>query len=117
MVNEVRLLGRFTRDNILKYTQNKTAMLYNTVAVDKGYGDKKRSYFIPVKMMGKLAENIEKLTEKGTLVYLAGELEMYKKDDKDVMIVMANEVKKIPGQAKKAGGDFHPAEDEEDLPF
>ncbi len=47
-MNTVNLIGRLVRDNELKYTKSGKAVATNTLALDDGWGDNKKSYFIPI---------------------------------------------------------------------
>lgn len=120
MINSVVLSGRWTKDNQLRYSTSQVASLFNVLANDRGYGDKKKTNFIGVKMIGKLAESISNITEKGTLLEIVGELETYAdREGKTQMVVFAREVIKLPGQKKAEDSEqlYKPTEEDDDLPF
>lgn len=97
-MNSVSLIGNLAKDPELRYTtgQNQTAVGRFTVAVEDGYGDKKRVAWIPVLTFGKVAENCEKYLHKGSKVGISGKLQTgsYEKDGKKVYTweVLANSV-------------------------
>ena len=49
-------IGRLVRDPNVKYTQGGKAVARFTLAIDDGWGEKKKTYFIPVTCWEKLAE-------------------------------------------------------------
>ena len=49
-------IGRLTRDPEVRYTQSGKAVCRFTLAIDDGWGEKKKTYFIPVTCWEKLAE-------------------------------------------------------------
>lgn len=83
-MNTCTIIGRSTKEVELKYTtgEKQIAIGNMTVAVDAGYGDKKRTNFIPVRMFGKTAEYAQKYLAKGKRVGVSGEftVDQYEKD-------------------------------------
>ena len=82
-MNSVVLIGRLTRDPAVRYTSDtQTAVCTFSVAIDYGYGDKKRTDFPSVVVFGKQAENCERFLKKGRLVGIQGRLQTgaYEKD-------------------------------------
>lgn len=65
-MNTVNLIGRLVRDNELKYTKSGKAVATNTLALDDGWGDNKKSYFIPIVVWEKQAESLANYTNKGS---------------------------------------------------
>ena len=75
-MNRFELTGaRLTRDPEVKYTPTQTAICNLTVAIDTGYGEKKRTDFPRVTVFGKDAENLEKYSAKGLRVNVSGRIE------------------------------------------
>ena len=78
-------IGRITKDVDLKYTSGAEPMAVArmTMAIDDGYGDRKKTNFIPVVVFGKQAENCEKFLSKGKLVGVTGKIQTgsYEKAD------------------------------------
>ena len=73
-MNTVNLIGRLVRDNELKYTKSGKAVATNTLALDDGWGDNKRSYFIPLVVWEKQAESLANYTGKGSQIAVNGKL-------------------------------------------
>ena len=68
------LIGRTTREVEVRYNGDMAIGKF-TVAIDDGYGEKKRTNFIPVTVFGKTAENCEKFLAKGRLVGVQGRIQ------------------------------------------
>ena len=86
-MNRFTITGaRLTKDPEVKYTPTQTAMCNLTLAVDTGYGEKKRTDFPRVTVFGKDAENLEKMSAKGLRVNVFGRIETgsYKKGEDTV---------------------------------
>jgi single-strand DNA-binding protein len=87
-VNKVILLGNLGDKPIIKYTADGKAIATLSVAtskawVDKQSGEKKEiTQWHRVSLFGKLAEIADKYCEKGTKVYIEGELQTNKYKDK-----------------------------------
>lgn len=73
-MNTVNLIGRLVRDNELKYTKSGKAVATNTIALDDGWGDNKKSYFIPIVVWEKQAESLANYTNKGSKIAVNGKL-------------------------------------------
>ncbi|MGF2059336.1 single-stranded DNA-binding protein [Enterococcus innesii] len=73
-MNTVNLIGRLVRDNELKYTKSGKAVATNTLALDDGRGDNKKSYFIPIVAWEKQAESLANYTNKGSKIAVNGKL-------------------------------------------
>lgn len=85
-MNNTTLIGRLTRDPELKYIPGSgTAVSTFTIAVDRDYIKKdgtKETDFIPIEVMGKLAEVCANNLGKGRLVAVEGSIRvnLYEKD-------------------------------------
>ncbi|HBG7232954.1 single-stranded DNA-binding protein [Clostridioides difficile] len=85
-MNSVILIGRLTKDPELKYIPGSgTAVSTFTIAVDRDYIKKdgtKETDFIPIEVMGKLAEVCANNLDKGRLVAVEGSIRVnsYEKD-------------------------------------
>ena len=77
------LKGRLTQDVNLKYTPNGTAVFNNGIAVDDGYGDKKKTSFFNIVAYKKTAELAGQYLSKGSLVLLSGRLQSRQWEAKD----------------------------------
>lgn len=79
-------IGRCANDVELRYTPAQVAVARFSIAVDDGYGEKKKTYFIPVTVFGKQAESCEKYLLKGKKVAVTGKIVTgsYEKDGRKV---------------------------------
>lgn len=92
-MNKVNLIGRLVKDADLKFTAGKgTAVATFTIAVDDGFGDSKKTYFIPVVVWGKSAESVAQYTQKGSKVGICGKITTRNYDNKDGQKVYVTEV-------------------------
>lgn len=134
MLNKVAMVGRLTKDPEVRYTaDNQTPVAKFTIAVDRTFkrDGQPTADFIPIVVFGKSAENCGKYIKKGRLVAVSGRLQTRSWDDPDgkrhyATEVIADEVDFLDkaGDAKAPGSDFesdsmdfHPADDEDELPF
>ena len=73
-MNSTNIIGNLTKDVELKYTQNNKAVATVTLAVNEGYGDNQKTYFIDVQAWEKQAENLAKYCGKGSKIAVSGKL-------------------------------------------
>jgi len=74
-MNSVNIIGRITKDIELRYLPaNNTAVCSFSIAVDDGFGDKKKTFFFNCQAWTKTAENIVKFFGKGDLIGISGRL-------------------------------------------
>lgn len=120
-MNSVNIIGNITKDIELKYTTNNKAVVNTTIAVNEGYGDNQKTYFIDVQVWEKLAENLHKYCDKGSKIAVSGKLiqqtwEHEGKNQSKVLVqafnVMFLDTKK-EGQAPKEENKITPEEVEE----
>ena len=85
-MNSVNIIGRVCNDVELRYTPSQMAVVKLNVAVDDGYGEKKKTNFIPVTVFGKQAENCEKFVSKGKKIAVTGKIVTgsYEKDGRKI---------------------------------
>jgi single-strand DNA-binding protein len=136
MLNRVALVGRLTKDPEVRYTaDNQTPIAKFSIAVDRTFkrDGQPAADFIPIVVFGKSADNCGKFLKKGRLVAVSGRIQTRNWDDQDgkrhyATEVIADEVDFLDrgfdskGQGNEGRndtdfGDFHPAEEEDDLPF
>lgn len=125
-------IGRLTKDPEVRYTPEQMAVAKFTVAIDDGWGEKKKTNFIPVTVFGKTAENCEKFLAKGRRVAVEGKIQTgsYERQDGTKAYttdVVASRVEFIDwgdkdGQSERQHGqkdipDGFSAIDDEDVPF
>lgn len=72
-MNFVVLSGRLGQDLEVKQTQNGKSYARFSIAVNTGFGDNKRTSWLPCTVWGKSAESMAKWCKKGTLVNIRGE--------------------------------------------
>ncbi|HHX66877.1 MAG TPA: single-stranded DNA-binding protein [Gallicola sp.] len=73
-MNNVNIIGNITKDIELKYTQNNKAVVTVSIAVNEGYGENQKTYFIDVQVWEKQAENLQKYCGKGSKIAVSGKL-------------------------------------------
>jgi single-strand DNA-binding protein len=74
-LNVVVLSGRLGKDPELKNTQSGKSVGTFSIAVDRGYGDKKKTIWMNIEVWGKTAEAVARLVTKGKRVEVTGELD------------------------------------------
>lgn len=87
--NNVNLVGRFTADVDLKYTNNGMAIADFSLAVDR---NKEETDFIRCKTFGKTAENIANFFRKGDLIAVNGSIQTGKYVNKEQKTVYTTDV-------------------------
>ncbi len=94
-MNEVRLLGRLTKDPDVRYTQNGKAITKFSIAVDDGKD--RQPNFIPIVCWNKLAEACGNNLIKGQKVLVSGKINVrnYEKDGVNKMMLQVNALKVI----------------------
>ena len=101
-MNKVILCGNLTKDMDVKVVKGKTKRSDDTivgrftVAVNEGYGDNKKSTFVPVTIFNKTVENLEQYLIKGTKVNIVGRLDIQNVETeegyKTFISVISNEI-------------------------
>lgn len=92
-MNSVMLIGRLTRDPDVRYTAgSQMAVARFSLAIDDGYGEKKRTDFPTIVVFGKQAENCEKYLAKGSQVGVQGKLQTGSYQNKDGNTVYTTDV-------------------------
>ena len=82
-MNQVIISGRIVKDAELRYAATGTAVYNNTVAVEDGFGDNKKTYFIDFVAFQKTAENAAQWTFKGQRVIVQGKMVKRSYDSND----------------------------------
>ena len=128
-MNSVNIIGRVCNDVELRYTPSQMAVVKLNVAVDDGYGEKKKTSFIPVTVFGKQAENCEKFVSKGKKIAVTGKIVTgsYEKDGRKIHTtdVVADRVEFLERAEKSEAREAEPVpqgfaavdESEFDVPF
>ena len=102
-MNHVNLIGNLTKDPYISYeaSNDPRCVAKFTLAVNEGYGDKKRTDYIQCTAFGRIGENIERFVHKGSKVAVTGKIQTgsYEKDGRKVYTteVIANTVEFLGG--------------------
>ena len=101
-MNKVILCGNLTKDMDVKIIKGKTKKDNDvivgkfTVAVNEGYGDNKKTTFVPITIFNKTVENLEEYLIKGTKVNIVGRLDIQNVETeegyKTYVSVISNEI-------------------------
>ena len=95
MVNNVVLVGRIARDIDLKMSPSGTAVVRNTLAVERQFkqsNSDQNTDFITFVVFGKQAENLSLYMRKGSLIGITGRIETGSYDNKLGQRVYTTEV-------------------------
>jgi len=84
-------IGRLTKDVEVRYS-GETAVGRFTLAIDDGYGEKKKTDFVPVVCFNKTAENAEKFLSTGKLCAVQGKYTTGKYENKEGVTVYTTEI-------------------------
>jgi single-strand DNA-binding protein len=142
-MNRATIIGNLTKDPEMRTTASGISVCTFTVAVNRGFGDKKETDYLPVVTWRALAENCAKFLAKGRKVGVSGRIQTRSYDAQSgerryVTEIVADDVEFLspkgeggPGAARMtdvppppddAGlfgdeqGDFEPLDDEQ-MPF
>ena len=97
-MNNVVLIGNLCRDNDVRYSsgQNATAILRNTIAVQRKFKNKETGQFdsdyISIQAFGNTAEFISKYFTKGSKIAITGEIRTGSYTNKDGVKVYTTDV-------------------------
>ena len=85
MLNHITIMGRLTRDPELRRTGSGKPVASFTVAVDRDFsqGDQKETDFIDCVAWNKTGEFVDKYFSKGSMIVVAGRLQIRSWTDKD----------------------------------
>ena len=122
-MNKCHLIGNLTRDPEVRYTQSGKAVARFTLAVDDGYGEKKRTDFPTITVWGKTAETIGNSLHKGSKVAVNGKIttSSYEKNGQKVYTTevtadMYDGVEFLDGK-KQGGSQSNEIDETEEIPF
>ena len=128
-MNQIILIGRLTKDPELRYLPNTGTLVATfTLAVNRNYKDKEgnvQTDFIPVEVMGKVADFVANYITKGRLVAVEGSIRVdrYMKDDENRTFtkVSAKSVQALDSNKNKSQNTEAPqgfqAIDDDEMPF
>ncbi len=92
MVNRVVLVGRLTKEPMLRKTQTGKSVVSFTVAVNRRFGQTDQADFINCVAWEKRADFLSQFAKKGSLISLEGSIQSRSYDDKDGKRVYVQEV-------------------------
>jgi len=113
-MNLVVLVGRLTRDPEVKMLNGDKTVATFSIAVDSGYGDKKKTDFVPIVVWNKLAEVCGNNITKGRKILVEGRLQIRDYVDGDgvkkrVAEVVAQNVEFLDSKQTAQGAQAAPA--------
>ena len=83
-MNKVTISGNVAKDIELRMTAGKgTPVATTSIAVNDGYGENKKTYFIPIVVWGKQGESFANNVVKGQKVWVNGKLVINEYEAKD----------------------------------
>lgn len=120
-MNIVLLTGRIGKEPELKSTNSGKSVTSFSLAVDDGYGEKKKTYWFQIEAWDKTAEAINRLSGKGKKILIEGRLseDVWEQngETKHRTKVIANrvEILEFKDSGERSQGDGY--EPSEDAPF
>ena len=93
MLNKVTLMGRLTKDPMVKYSQSGTAIARYTLAIDRrpGKNGEQVTDFIDCVAFGSSGKFVEKYLRKGRKIVACGKLELNRRRHKSLCIRCCDE--------------------------
>jgi single-strand DNA-binding protein len=103
-------IGRLGKDPVMQYTPSGTAQTRMNVAVDSGFGDKRKTTWFSLICWGQLAELLnEKLTKGARIAFNAEFTDVYVGENGSVnvnaKIFSVEFLSKVAGKAESDAGD------------
>lgn len=94
MINKVILIGRMTKDCELRMTQNGKSVASFTLAVNRSFqsNDGQDADFINCVCYGKMADNLNEYTSKGSLIAVEGRINTRSYDNSHGQKVYVTEI-------------------------
>lgn len=95
MINQVTLVGRLTKEPVLRYTMEGKAVLNVTIALNRVFKNAQGEYdtdFVLCTLWGKTAENTSKFCQKGSLIGITGRIQTRNYENQDGKRVYVTEV-------------------------
>jgi single-strand DNA-binding protein len=120
-VNSISLIGRLGQDPQTRHTSGGKSVTNFNLAVDDGFGERKKTYWIPIVCWEKTAELAQQYLVKGSQVAVAGRLTQRSYEDKEgnnrtVIEVQAAQIDFLT-KAEKRSQSEQPVIADEDIPF
>ena len=113
--------GRLAKEPEVRYTQNGKCVCSFTLAMDDGYGENKKTTFLPVIVWDKIGEACGNNLVKGQAVVVEGRMQVRSYDAQDgskryVTECVAQYVE-FGAKPRHAGENTPPSSVEEEIPF
>lgn len=90
-MNRVELIGRLTRNPDI-WEKNELTIASFSIAIDRTYGENKKTDFPRVTAFGKTAEAVEKYLRKGARIAVEGSLQTGSYTDEDEIVHYTTDV-------------------------
>jgi len=100
----ITIAGRIGKDAETRNTQQGDQVTGFTVAVDEGFGDKKRTIWFDVSYWGKRGAAVAPYLTKGGNVTVSGDLSTREYEGKTYLTIRANDLTLQGGRSDSAGG-------------
>lgn len=113
-MKNITIAGRLGKAAELRRLQDGTPVLSFTVAVDDGWGERKRTLWFDCSLFGKRGEPLEQYMPKGTPVTVSGDLSTREYEGKTYLTVRVNEVT-LQGGKQEDRQDSRPARQEQGM--
>jgi single-strand DNA-binding protein len=101
-MKNITIAGRIGKDAETRNTQQGDQVTSFTVAVDEGFGDKKRTLWFDCSLWGKRGEKLSGYITKGSSVTVTGDLSTREYEGKTYLTIRANDLTLQGG--RDAGG-------------
>jgi single-strand DNA-binding protein len=96
-LNSFSVIGRLTKDAVLKTLSTGTQLAEFCIANDRGHGQYAKTYFFNVKFWGKGSANIAKYLVKGKRVAVTGEVQIDSWDNREKVVISTMDVSLMDG--------------------
>lgn len=115
MLNEFKILGRTTKT--IQMQENKNGKKFALVSIAIKQNDKEaKPKFVNLFANGKVAENLEKIVEKGSLCLFQGSVEVGK-ENQIFLVIDKFDLLSTPQKVKEKEKEKEVEEEEDDFPF
>ena len=100
----ITIAGRIGKSAELRRTQGGDPILSFPVAVDDGYGDRKKTIWFDCRLWGKRGQSLEGHLAKGTAVTVSGDFSTREHDGKTYLQVRVNDLTLQGGKSQSDRG-------------
>lgn len=107
----ITIAGRVGRDAVTRNTPQGDQVTGFSVAVDEGYGDKKRTVWFDMSFWGKRGASVAPFLTKGAQVTVSGDLSTREHEGKTYLTIRANDLTLQGGKRDDAGWYDRPAQE------